>query len=148
MVKALLDTGAPANLFNEELVARGCMQWARDQLHLVAANSSSIPGGNYEVKAQTSLQKFTRKGGSMGEQKLRVSLHVAQLSLDAIPSYPWLAENELLMDPQQNTLSLSTTRNKWSSGLWTTVPWRTHSHVTARGGSSGVLLASMPVLFR
>ncbi len=105
-VKALVDTGAQANLINEELIPKNCMRWARDQLHLVAANGLSIPGGNFEVKAQTTLQKVTRDGGFVGVQHLGVSLHVAQLSLDAILSYPWLAENGLLVDPQRNTLSL------------------------------------------
>ena len=60
-IEALVDTGAQANLINEELIPQGCNEWAREQLTLVAANGLSIPRGNYEVHTSLSLQKFTRE---------------------------------------------------------------------------------------
>ena len=91
-VRALIDTGSQANLINEDLIPKGCLTWARDQLHLVAANGLKIPGGNYEVHTKTQLQKVTQQGFFMGLQDFEASFHVAQLSLDAILSYPWLAK--------------------------------------------------------
>jgi hypothetical protein len=102
-----VDTGAQANLINEELIPKICMSWATEQLHLVAANGLTIPGGNYEVHARMSLQRVTARGELLGVQHLEASLHVAQLSLDAILSYPWLAKHGLLVGAQQNSLMLA-----------------------------------------
>jgi len=105
-VNALVDTGAQTNLINEDLIPKGCQTWARDQLHLVAANGLKIPGGNYEVLTKTRLQKETAQGSFVGVQDFEASFHVAQISLDAILSYPWLAENGLVVGPQKNSLML------------------------------------------
>ena len=105
-VKALVDTGAQANLINDSLIPQNCLQWAREQLHLVAANGLSIPGGNYEVHTRTTLQQVTKNGNLVGVQDLEVSFHVARLGLDAILSYPWLAANGLVVGPQENSLML------------------------------------------
>ena len=105
-VQALIDTGAQANLINEDLIPQGSLTWARDQLHLVAANGLKIPGGKYEVHTKTHLQKLTQEGTFKGLQEFEASFHVAQLSLDAIFSYPWLARNGLVVGPQRNSLML------------------------------------------
>ena len=106
-VRALVDTGAQANLINNSLIPRSCLVWAKEQLHLVAANGLSIPGGSYEVHSQTTFQQITKAGKLVGVQDLEVSFHVAQLGLDAILSYPWLATNGLVVSPQENSLMLS-----------------------------------------
>ena len=124
-VKALIDTGAQANLINEDLIPKGCLTWARDQLHLVAANGLKIPGGNYEVHTKTQLQKLTQQGAFMGLQDFEASFHGAQLSLDAILSYPWLAKNGLVVGPQKNSLMLPHPEQLFlkpiEEGTWATV---------------------------
>ena len=92
ILKALIDTGAMANLIRPSIVAHSLSCISRNPITLVAANSGRIPGGDREV--DTVLNFRQQLDGKMLPETLNLKcpFYLADIGIDMILSYPWLAE--------------------------------------------------------
>jgi hypothetical protein len=97
----LVDTGAEANLIRKGLVSNHLTYVARNPLKFATANGQSLGGGDTCVKVKIRLQS----DHSQDEwSDYEVEFYEASIRVDAILSYPWLAEMHLGVFPHHKAL--------------------------------------------
>jgi hypothetical protein len=105
-LRVLVDTGAQVNLVKNVVVPRHLARAPPRPIRLVAANGQCVLGGDRCFKLELNLQK--RGTGQGGFQTLYLDgvFYLADIEVDAILSFPWLAENGLGVFPHHKALVL------------------------------------------
>lgn len=100
-IKALVDTGAEANLIRAGLFDSGEMRPSSSPLSLRTADGSVMRGGSQEVTLHLTFQ-----GGMEGakEWSVMAAFHDADLQVDAILGLPWLRQRQLGVIPHLEAL--------------------------------------------
>ena len=92
VVKALIDTGAEVNIIKRGIFEPLCFQPARKRLSLVTADGTVMEGGKQEVQVEIRLRLDQ---GGRSHWQATTFFYEADIGVDAIIGYPWLAANRL-----------------------------------------------------
>ena len=87
-IKALIDTGAEANLVRQGLFSRNLFVPARNPVRLVAANGQRLGGGEYTIDLELGFNMIdgTVVGGTKVEYA--ATCYEADIAIDMILSFP------------------------------------------------------------
>ena len=102
----LVDTGAEANLIRQGLVDDHLMYSAKDPLKFETANGQSLAGGSRCTEVKLKLQTEGNEVFQIGSMEFDVEFYEANIKVDAILSYPWLAQAKLGIFPHHRALVL------------------------------------------
>ena len=97
----LLDTRAEANIIRKGLVSNHLTYVARKPLRFATASGQSLGGGDTCVKLKVRLQSDQSQDDWF---EYEVEFYEASIRVDAILSYPWLAEMHLGVFPHHKAL--------------------------------------------
>jgi hypothetical protein len=105
-VNILVDTGAEANLIRQGLISDHLMYTAKNPLKFETANGQTLAGGSRCTKVKMKLQQTQNDGGGQIETaEYEIEFYEANIKVDAILSYPWLAETKLGIFPHHKALA-------------------------------------------
>ena len=104
-IKALIDTGAEANLIKKGLIHARFLRPARNPLVLVTANGCRMEGGTKEVVLRLCLNSTKENPNGKKVWCSKVSFYEGDIQLDAILSHPWLAQERLGVFPHLEGLA-------------------------------------------
>jgi len=100
----LFGTGAEINLIRKGIVGSPYLAAVKRPLRIAAANQATMHGGEHEVHSTITL---TGMGVDTGEERtllVTTSFYVADIGVDAILSYEWLATYDFVVNPRRNAL--------------------------------------------
>ena len=100
-MEILVDTGAEANLIRQGLVADHLMYGAEKPLRFETANGQSLSGGKRCARVKIRLQNESLHPGWVD---FDVEFYEANIKVDAILSFPWLADMKLGIFPHHKAL--------------------------------------------
>ena len=110
--RALIDTGAEANLVRRGWLSDEELLPARNPLTLITADGTQMAGGDKSFKGSLSLSAMLRKfpepasmpktGGDV--ESFPVEAYAADISYDMILSYEWMAKHRLTIVPHLGCL--------------------------------------------
>ena len=116
-LKVLVDTGSEHCLIRPEIVHSSCFNVAKRPIRFVAANNSAMEGGNLEVEGVLCFHGKESESKSFREFQFPVAFYLAGITVDAIISYRWLAEQGMVVNPRRHGLSfLGETGAGWLAG--------------------------------
>ena len=103
-IKALIDTGAEANLVKRGLFERRLFGEAEKPVQLIAANGQRLGGGTKTIKLDMGFNPS--EGGSITQDKLwyEAECYEADINIDVILSYPWMCKNKIGIFPHHKAL--------------------------------------------
>jgi hypothetical protein len=103
-IVALVDTGAEINLIRSSLLPRQVTHTVYPPLSFTTANKGSLQGGDREASGLIHFQG--RDPDTSSKQKLTcpIRFYEADIPLDAIFSYAWLAEGDFCINPRRHGL--------------------------------------------
>lgn len=110
--RALIDTGAEANLVRRGWLPESDLRPARHPLTLITTHGKQMGGGDKSFKGTLSLSPMHRqfpeptelpKSGT-GVEPFPVKAYVAHISYDLIISYEWMAKNRWTIVPHLGCL--------------------------------------------
>eukprot|EP00667_Euglena_gracilis_P000113 EG_transcript_113 len=102
--RILIDTGAEANLIRQGLIGDHLMYPAKDPLRFETANGQTLAGGSRCAKVKMILQQNWNEEREIECVEYEVEFYEANIKVDAILSYPWLAEAKLGIFPHHKAL--------------------------------------------
>jgi hypothetical protein len=100
----LVDTGAEANLIRQGLVGDHLMYVAKEPLKFETANGQALAGRGRCTKVMLKLLQSQNGGGGTELVEYEIEFYEANIKVDAIISYPWLAETKLGIFPHHKAL--------------------------------------------
>ena len=103
---ALVDTGSEYNLCRKELFSAEHWTTSEQPVTFLAANHSVVPGGEKEVHTIVHLVGRLAAGKVTREVRLPARFYGAEIGVDLILSYSWLAQHQVLVDPTEGALFL------------------------------------------
>ena len=107
-LRALVDTGAEANLIRHDIFPKDCFRPAREPLALSTVNGNALPGGRNEVQLRIKFIAETSSGEPVPQGwTTSVWFHDADIGSDAILSYEWMARHRINVLPWGDALQLN-----------------------------------------
>ena len=106
VMKALIDTGAEANLVRTGFFPRHMFFGAEKPLKLVTASGHRMEGGDRTIDTQLEFSAYTSESQALGQIILGAKFYEAAIQVDAILAYPWLRENEIGVFPHKKALAM------------------------------------------
>ena len=103
-IKALVDTGAQANLVRQGLVPSHLTRTAKQPLQLIAANGQVISGGQKEAKLTFKFATTASEVPQPQVDEISAWFHIADIGVDAILLYPWLQQTQFGVFAHLNSL--------------------------------------------
>ena len=103
-MRALIDTGAEANLVRQNLLESGCFEFASDPIQLVAANGQILAGGTRTTTLKIEFHPYENGNFLDKRMLLDATCYEADISVDIILSYPWMAKNKIGVFPHHKAL--------------------------------------------
>lgn len=100
----LVDTGAEANLIKKGLIPDHLFYPAQSPLRFEAANGEVLAGGSRCTRVKMLMQLEKNEKVQPEKMEYEVEFYEACIKVDAILSFPWLAENKLGIFPHHKTL--------------------------------------------
>ena len=94
-IEVLVDTGAQINLIKKGIIPNYAFRPAKKPFTLMAANGGLLPGGQQEVKLDLTFMKVSGDTTEPQEWRTTASFYEADIPMDAILGYPWLARMDL-----------------------------------------------------
>ena len=131
-IRILIDTGAEVNLLKRGIAYPECIQPARNPIQIAAANKMALVGGDKEVSCiLTFLGTEIDEGG---ERILEVptTFYEADIGIDAILSYEWLATYDFLVNPRRHGIG----HKVYETGEFVWVPGNKRSAEVASASAS------------
>ena len=123
--RALIDTGAEANLVRRGWLSDEELRPARHPLTLITADGTQMAGGDKSFKGGLPLSAMLRKfpepaelpktGGDV--ESFPVEAYVADISYDMLLSYEWMAKHRLTIVPHLGCLLRSGTERA-GTDMW------------------------------
>ena len=104
-INILIDTGAEANLIKRRVVPEHLTYAAKDPLCFETANGQILAGGKRCTSVKMKLEK-ERGQNSPETVEYGVEFYEADIKVDAIISYPWLAKAGLGIFPHHKALAM------------------------------------------
>ena len=94
-INVLVDTGAEACLVRQGLVPQHLMYPASNPLRFETANGDFLSGGSMCTKMKLLLNSDSGELSGPEPMDFNVEFYEANIKVDAILSYPWLAQAKL-----------------------------------------------------
>jgi hypothetical protein len=133
-LKVLIDTGAQANLIRMGTVSDSLFSVSTDPLNLRMANGQRLEGGRRVVETTLGFRQVVR-GEMMPEYFWRgCQFYEADITVDAILSFPWLQDNCIGVFPHLR--ALATLEPEFSTLLGVTRRGRAVYHSPVWGGGT------------
>jgi hypothetical protein len=104
----LVDTGAEANLIRQGFVSDHLMHSAENPLKFETVNGQVLSGGTRCTKVRMKLLGEENNGTPPECFEYEVEFYEANIKVDAILSFPWLAQAKLGVFPHHRALVLET----------------------------------------
>ena len=93
ILRALIDTGAEISLIRKGLLSAHYYRPSAHPKRFVAANQAVLEGGWVEIECKAVLKGHDIDTGLEGEVECPTIFYDANISVDAILSYDWMAKN-------------------------------------------------------
>ena len=103
-LQALVDTGSEFNLCRKGLFSAEHWTPSTQPVTFLAANQSVVPGGEEEVQTQLHFSGALASGSLTKRVQLPASFYGADIGVDLILSYSWLAQHGVLVSPKDGAL--------------------------------------------
>ena len=103
-VTALVDTGAEINLIRRDLVPAEAFRRAEKPITFVAANQMLVSGGQQEFETTLVVQGVDPDLGSPSSLRLPIVCYDADIGVDLILSYEWMAAMKMDVIPRRHGL--------------------------------------------
>ena len=105
-IKALIDTGAEANLIRMGLLPSHLFFQSQNPLSLIAANGQRLGGGERIIP--TVLGFVAQQNGEIQPELMvfPADFHEAEIQVDAIISYPWMVDHQIGVFPHKRALAI------------------------------------------
>ena len=116
-LKVLVDTGAEANLVRQGLLPEHLTYPATKPLRFETANGQALGGGNVCTRLKLKLISESGELSSPENVEFDVEFYEANIKVDAILSYPWLAQAKLGIFPHHKALVLDSPGLKFLYGV-------------------------------
>ena len=107
-LRVLIDTGAETNLIRRGLLPSERLRDARKPLALVTASGCRMGGGLKEVPLKLEFAKTRADSQAVQEWSTMASFYDAEIQVDAILGYKWLAARRLEVFPPLKSLAFVT----------------------------------------
>ena len=116
-MKILVDTGAEVNLVKKGLIPEFLFYPAKKPLKFETANGQSLAVGSQCTKVK--LRLLLEKNEGIGPEGVEydAEMYEANIRVDAILSYPWLAQTKLGIFPHHQALVLDNPELSFLFGL-------------------------------
>ena len=101
-MRILIDTGAEINLIRRGVALAACFGNMTRPITLTAANAGRLAGGDRCVEGVLHLRAVEVDTGKPQGLKCPIRLVEADITIDAILSYGWLAEHNFLVNPRRH----------------------------------------------
>ena len=105
-LNVLIDTGAEACLVRQGLSPSNLMQPAQKPLTFETADGQALQGGYRCINVKLLFDCFTNELPEAEKMHFEAEFFEANIKVDAILSYPWLAEAKLGVFPHHKALVL------------------------------------------
>ena len=103
-IVALVDKGAEINLVRSSLLPREVTRTVYPPLSFTTANRGSLPGGDREASGFVHFQGRDPESNTKQKPTCPIRFYEADIPLDAIFSYAWLAEGDFCVNPRRHGL--------------------------------------------
>ena len=105
-IKALIDTGAEANLIRMGLAPSHLLRQAKYPMKLIAANGQRLGGGERVLAAILGFE--AQKNGIWQDELMEfgASFFEAEINVDAIISFSWMAQHKIGVFPHKRALAI------------------------------------------
>ena len=113
----LIDTGAEANLIKSGLIPEHLMYPAKEPLRFQTANGEILEGGSRCTRVKMKLQLEKNEKAQPEEISFDTEFYDANIQVDAILSFPWLAQNRLGIFPHHRALVMDSPDLQFLYGL-------------------------------
>ena len=101
-LRILIDTGAEINLIRRNLLSPEYLQPLDKPITLTAANAGQLAGGDQKAEGVLHFRGIEVDTGRKQELRCTVSMVEADITIDAILSYGWMAEHNFLVNPRRH----------------------------------------------
>jgi hypothetical protein len=105
-ISILVDTGAEANLVRKGLLVDSLMQIAREPLTFVTANGQPLEGGKNRTRFTLFFEQVVDGQTLPQNRSFQAEFYEAQIGVDAILSFPWMAQHKIGVFPHHQALAL------------------------------------------
>ena len=117
-IVALVDTGAEINLIRSSLLPREVTRSVYPPLSFTTANKGSLQGGDREASGFVHFQGRDPESNTKQKLTCPIRFYEADIPLDAIFSYAWLAEGDFCVNPRRHGLLFKDEEGMvWIEGL-------------------------------
>ena len=103
-LKALIDTGAEANLIRQGVLDFSHFENAQEPIQLVTANGQRLMGGVRTISLE--IEFNPNENGKFLDEKMNfeATCYEADISIDLILSFPWMAKHKIGVFPHHKAL--------------------------------------------
>ena len=120
---ALVDTGCEVNLIRKSLIPPQYFQPAREPARFWAANQTRMSGGSLEADLIFKIHGSDVDSKGPTELAMSIECYDADIAVDVILSYQWMASAGIDIIPRNHGLMVQTRKNKvWVDGLVNSPP--------------------------
>jgi len=102
----LVDTGAEANLVRKGLLSDSLMRNAREPLSFVTASGQPLEGGKRTAKLTLFFEQVVSRQKLPNARSLQANFYEAEIGVDAILSFSWMAIHKIGVFPHHQALAL------------------------------------------
>ena len=113
-IQALVDTGSDINLIRRDLVPQQCLVPSRRPMCILAANQMSMGGDHRELQGTLIIRGQASSLCIPNTLEIPVVAYDADIDVDAILSYEWLATQNVDILPRSHGVRINL--NQWH--LW------------------------------
>ena len=106
LVSALVDTGAEINRVRRNLVPPEVFRESKNPIQFMAANQTLVPGGRQELESLLWVQGVDPDLGTPSSLKFPIVCYDADIGVDLILSYEWMASNKMDVIPRKHGVAV------------------------------------------
>lgn len=103
-IRVLVDTGSEVNLIRRGITAPEFLESVKRPLRIAMASHAIMPGGDKEVGCIISITGVERDTKEERTLEIPTTFYEAEIGVEAILSYEWLAMYDFLVDPGMHAL--------------------------------------------
>ena len=103
-VRALVDTGAEVNIIRRGVIPDNFLQKDSHPLTLRGANETKLKGGNLCIRGVCTMEGKAVVGQQPVKIQCALHMYEADISVQAILSYKWLADQNFIVHPRRHGL--------------------------------------------
>ncbi len=103
-MRALVDTGAEVSIIWRGVIPEYFLQKDSHPLTLRGANETKLKGGNLCIRGTCTMKGKARVGQQPVKIQCALHMYEADISVQAILSYKWLADQNFIVSPRRHVL--------------------------------------------